>query len=136
MKLLKILALIGLLVPTLAMSQGARFDARGCNPLTCSESGWIYDDNSSDHTTVWRHDLGTTPRAISILFSPDPNQRRVMPKIWSWHDENPGNPVSIDMGRRSVRLHIHRFGPMHGQWTPTTGWQSFNEGYWKIIVYR
>ncbi len=136
MRFLKFLTLIGILMPALAQSQGVRFDPRGCNPLTCSESGWIYDDNSSDHTTVWRHDLGTTPRAISILFSPDPNQRRVMPKTWSWHDQNPGNPVSIEMGRRSVHLHIHKNGPLHGLWRPDTGWTHFREGYWKIIVYR
>lgn len=128
--------ILALLLPGLAAAQGVRFDPRGCNPVNCSESGWIFDDNASDHTTVWRHDLGTTPRAISILFSPDPGQRRVMPLTWSWHDTNAGNPVNIEMGRRAVRLHIHRNAPLHGLWRPETGWTHFREGYWKIIVYR
>ena len=135
MKSIAILVL-ALLLPGLATAQAVRFDPRGCNPLTCSESGWIYDNNATDHVTTWRHDLGTTPRAVSILFSPDPQQRRVMPVIWSWHDANAGNPVSIEMGRRSVRMHIHVNAPLHGHWTADTGWQHYKEGYWKIIVYR
>lgn len=137
MRFLKILALIGILFPALALSQGARFDPRGCNPAICSESDWIFDDNSSDHVTTWRHDLGATPRSISILFTPDPGQRRVMPVIWSWHDANAGNPTSIEMGRRVVRLSIHRNAPLHGLWNiEEQRWTHFKEGYWKIIVYR
>jgi len=136
MRLLKILALIGLLVPTLAMSQGARFDSRGCDPRFCSESGWIFDDNFSDHITTWRHGLGSTPRSISILFTPDPSGRRVMPVIWSWEFSRTGNPISIEMGRRAVHLSITSQAALHGHWTPEGGWKRFREGYWKIIVYN
>ena len=136
MKLFRILAMIGILIPAIATAQGAYFDPRGCDPRTCSESGWIYDDASGAHTTVWRHGLGSTPRAISILFSPDPDQRRVMPVIWSWDNRFSGNPSSVEMGRRAVRLHIAGGLPLHGLWTPEKGWTRFNEGYWKIIVYR
>jgi hypothetical protein len=138
MRLLKILILIaGILMPAIATAQGARFDPAGCKPRVCSESGWIYDDNSTSHTTVWRHDLGVTPRAVSILFSPDPSQRTVMPVQWSWTFQNSGNPVSIEMTRRAVRMHIFNRAPLHGVWDPGTGqWTRYREGYWKIIVYR
>ena len=69
-----VLFLIAFLMPAHVPAQGAYFDPSGCNPRNCSESGWIYDENSRDHTTVWRHNLGSTPRAVSILFSPDPDQ--------------------------------------------------------------
>ncbi len=129
--------LVGIFLPLAASAQGVRFDPNACNPRSCDESGWIYDDNKTDHVTTWRHSLGVTPRAISVLFSPDPAQRRVMPVIWSWHDVNAGNPISVEMGRRSVRLYIHRNAPLHGLWNiETQRWQHFVEGYWKIIVYR
>ena len=130
-----LLALI-LIVPVSAFAQGARFDNRACDPSFCDESGWLFDDNATDHVTIWRHKLGVTPRLISVMFSPDPAQRRVMPVIWSWHDANAGNPVSITMGARAVRLSIHKNAPLHGLWTPEARWERFNEGYWKIIVYK
>ena len=131
-----LIMLMTVLLPSLASAQSARFDPAGCNPRNCAESGWLYDDAGADHTTVWRHGLGTTPRAVSILFSPDPDQRRVMPVFWSWTYQNSGNPVSVEMGRRTVRLHIFSGAPLHGVWRPKTGWESFREGYWKFIVYR
>ena len=119
-----------------ASAQGPRFGYEGCDPRVCSESDWIPDDNKTNHVTVWRHDLGATPRAISLLFSPDLSRGRVYPKVWSWHDPKAGNPVSIDMNRRTVRLFIHTSGPLHGVWRPEHNWKLFREGYWKIIVYR
>ena len=136
MRRMLLILLAATLLPGLASAQGVRFDPAGCHPRNCAESGWLYDDARSDHTTVWRHGLGTTPRAVSILFSPDPDQRRVMPVTWSWIYQNSGNPVSIEMGRRTVRLHIYNGAPLHGVWRPKTGWERFREGYWKIIVYR
>ncbi|MEM7057320.1 MAG: hypothetical protein AAF557_07020 [Pseudomonadota bacterium] len=136
MKLLKVLALFGILMPALAQSQGVRFDPRGCDPRFCSESGWIFDDNFSKHVTTWRHGLGAVPRSISILFSPDPNKRRVMPVMWSWVHSSTGNPIAIEMGRRAVRLSITNGTPLHGHWTPEEGWKRYREGYWKIIAYR
>ncbi|MEM9140683.1 MAG: hypothetical protein AAGB15_12730 [Pseudomonadota bacterium] len=137
MRLIGIIALVAMLMPAGVHAQGARFDPRGCNPTTCSESGWIFDDNRDDHATTWRHGLGVVPRAISILFTPDPGQGRVMPVIWSWHDVNAGNPISVEMGRRAVRLLIHRNAPLHGLWDiDSQRWTHFKEGYWKIIVYR
>lgn len=136
MRILSIL-FFALLLPGLAAAQGVRFDRNGCPPSICDESGWIFDDSASDHVTAWRHTLGVVPRRISILFTPDPNGRRVMPVQWSWHDGNSGNPISVEMGRRAVRLIIHRNVPLHGLWNvDQQRWVQFREGYWKIIVYR
>lgn len=131
-----LIALMAMVQSASAQGRGALFDPAGCNPRVCSESGWIYDDNRTSHTTIWRHDLGVTPRRISILFSPDPDQRRVIPLAWSWTIDSSGNPTSVEMGRRAVQLHIWNGAPLHGVWRPDTGWEKYSEGYWKIMVYR
>jgi len=128
---------LALLAPALAGAQSLRFDRGACAPDFCSESDWIFDNNATDHTTTWRHGLRTVPRQISILFTPDPSGRRVIPVIWPWHDAKSGNPVSIEMNQRVVRLHIHNRVPLHGFWDANDqSWTYYNEGYWKIIVYR
>jgi hypothetical protein len=82
---------LGLIATTLAApaqaqgrwhGQGAYFDPTTCSPRFCEESDWIYDDTRNDHTTVWRHRLGVTPRFVSILFTPDPDTGPVFPLIW------------------------------------------------------
>lgn len=119
-----------------AQQRAPRFDRGGCPPSFCSESDWIYDDNSSDHTTTWRHGLRATPRNVTILFTPDPNNGPVYPVMWSMTSSASGNPASISVGNRRVSLHISRTLPLRGIWTPETDWLRYNEGYWKIIVYR
>ena len=137
MRLVRMLLLLaGLLVPLTASAQGARFDNRSCDPRWCDESGWLFDDSLTDHTTSWRHDLGVVPRRVEILFTPDPSKQRVAPLTWSWAHNYSGNPVSIEMGRRAVHLHINAGAPLHGIWRPGEGWEVHREGYWKIIVYK
>ena len=131
-----IVFLFGLILPLNAWAQGVRFDSGACNPRWCDESGWLFDDNSSDHTTSWRHNLGVVPRSVEVLFTTDPGQRRVAAVNWSWRHDLSGNPVSIEMSRRAVFLHISKNSPLHGVWRPEGGWQRHSEGYWKIIVYK
>ena len=142
MKLLRYLMVVAgllLVAQTSALAQGRGgpvFDPYGCQPPACIESDWIYDDVSKNHTTVWRHNMGVTPRAISILFSPDPDKGRVFPLVWPWQWQQTGNPQTMEMGRRAVLLHILAGAPLHGVWRPESGWTQWREGYWKIIVYR
>lgn len=125
--------LLGLLGP--AHAQSMRFDSRYCQSTSCDESDWIFDDNSSNHTTVWRHVLGTVPRQISILFSQDPARGPVtVVQGGAWAEA--GNPISVEMGRRTVRLHIAGGVPLSAVWRPEGGWTRHREGYWKIIVYK
>ena len=131
-----LILLAALVLPTTASAQGARYDGGGCKPRLCDESGWLFDDNGTSHTTSWRHDLGAIPRRVEIHFSPDPADGTVYPLMWSMTSDSTGNPISIDMDRRFVRLHIYNGAPLHGVWTPQTQWKKYREGYWKIIVYR
>lgn len=117
-------------------SRGPVFDREGCYRPYCSETDWIYDDSLTSHRSSFPHNLGVTPRAVSILFTPDPSQGKVMPVMWSWVFQNTGNPVSIEMDSRAVYLHIYNGAPLHGFWDAEIGWQKYNEGYWKIISYR
>lgn len=116
--------------------QGPRFDPATCDPWLCTESGWIYDDTSTDHTTVWRHNMRWTPRKITILFSPDPEAGPVYPLMWPWQWQTTGNPQGLEMDNRAVRMHIWSGAPLHGVWRPGQGWSKWHQGYWKIIVYR
>ena len=138
MRLIALLALVfGLNLSLSASAQEARFDPRGCPPVHCSESGWIYDDSSTSHATTWLHGLGRTPRLVQLMFSPDPKTQWVVPINWSWVYQNSGNPVSIEMSNREVKIQIWNGAPLHGRWDAETGqWTRYTEGYWKIVVYR
>ena len=134
---LAVLALIAASAPASAQRGGApRFDSRACDPGYCEESDWIYDDVRSDHTTVWRHRMRSTPRFVQILFTPDPERGPVMPLIWPWQHQVTGNPAGIEMNNNAVRIHIWSGAPMHAIWRPGQGWRNWREGYWKFIVYR
>ena len=113
-----------------------RFDYAACDPQFCVESDWIYDEADSDHTTEWRHRMRSTPRHISILFTPDPETGPVMPLIWPWQWQTTGNPQGLEMNNRFVRLHIWTGAPLHGIWRPGKGWETWRKGYWKIIAWR
>lgn len=143
------LAMLAVLVAPLVTSAQGRYDSRDdrrhdagryarldCHPRNCAESGWLADDTATDHTTRWVHGLGTTPTSISILFSPDPDGRRVMPVLYPWQWQTTGNPISIEMGPHQVLLHIWSGAPLHGVWRPGEQWTFYREGYWKIVVRR
>ena len=119
-----------------AQDRPPRFDPAGCAASFCTESGWIADDNDSNHTITWRHRLRVTPRMVSVLFTPDPASGSAYQVDWSMGPTTSGNPVSIEVSNRWVRLHISGNLPLHGVWSPETDWVLHGEGYWKITAYR
>jgi hypothetical protein len=99
------------------------------------DSGWTYDDNSSLHIKSFEHNLDQIPSQIVIWFSPD--KETVYPKYWSWHTTLTGNPVTITMDSKFIKLAITTGGPLHGAWDPGTNrWSKFRGGYWRIFAYR
>ena len=136
---MRLFLLAGLIIAALtvpASAQGVRFGYDGCDRPFCVESDWIYDDNTSDHTTEWRHGLRVVPRNVSVLFTPDPNTGPVMPLIWPWTWQTTGNPQGIELNRRTISIHIWSGAPIHGIWRPGKGWTTYSKGYWKFIAYQ
>jgi hypothetical protein len=95
-------------------------------------SPWTADSNGSSHITPFPHGLGVVPQSILILFSPD--QITTYPLQWSWNSDYSGNPVTVSMDATNVTLNIFAGAPLHGIWSPITGWTTFTNGYWKVIA--
>jgi hypothetical protein len=105
----------------------------GSSSATQYVSTWTPDNNAVDHNVIFPHGLGVVPSSVSILFSLD--LKTVMPVVWRWNNNNPGNPVSIWMDDATVTLSIYSGSPLHGNWNGDTSlWTTSKTGYWRVIA--
>jgi hypothetical protein len=101
------------------------------------DSGWVADNNSTQHVTPFAHKLGNTPRLITIEFSPGGDSSDVFPIMWSWTYGSSGNPVTVQMTTENVLLHIWSGAPLHGVWDGRTGvWNNYANGYWRVRAWK
>jgi hypothetical protein len=99
------------------------------------DSGWRVDNNSSNHTTIFEHNLGAIPSQLTVLFSSD--LETVYPVTWPWQNNYSGNPVTISMNSNSICLNIFNGVPLHGVWSGTSGqWTTSSAGYWRIKAWK
>jgi hypothetical protein len=94
-------------------------------------SPWTADSNQTSHPTVFQHGLGTIPKSLLILFSPDGDT--VYPLQWSWASTS-GNPVTVSMSATNITLNIFNGAPLHAIWSSANGWTSYTNGYWMVIA--
>lgn len=97
-------------------------------------SRWEQASNQNSHPVVFEHNLGVIPSLITVLFSAD--KQTVYPLTWSWLREASGNPVTISMNHKVIRLEIYDGVPLHGVWTPKDDWSLYKEGYFKAFAWK
>lgn len=96
-------------------------------------SGWVADDNSTNHTTTIPHTLGRTPNWCQVWFTSNGKVDYLV--SWSWSGSNSGNPVTISANANAVFLEITKGAPLHGTWDGANGnWTHYKSGYWRIAV--
>jgi hypothetical protein len=96
-------------------------------------SPWTPDSNQSSHVTVLQHGLGTIPKSLLVMFSPDGDT--VFPLQWPWALASSGNPVTISMTATNITLNIYSGVPLHGTWNATNStWTTYTSGYWMVIA--
>ena len=101
------------------------------------DSGWVADNRSRNHRTVFTHGLGVVPSRVTILFSPTAPHKTVYPLLWSWTEELSGNPVTVELSTTQLVLNIWSGGPLHGVWSgDTEQWTEYDSGYWRVLLWR
>jgi hypothetical protein len=110
--------------------QGAKIVVPGSGSFV---SPWTSDSTTlGDHTVVFEHNLDAIPTSITVLFSPD--KVTAYPLLWSWSAGYSGNPVSVSLTVKTVAFSISAGSPLHGFWTPSSGWSTYSTGYWMVIA--
>ncbi|WP_082716524.1 hypothetical protein [Burkholderia sp. BDU5] len=106
----------------------AAFDAR-----FQYDSGWVAENNQTNHNLVLSHNLKASPSQIAIFFSPD--QETSYPIIWPWDKVASGNPVSIWTNATTITLSIFSQAPLHGNWNgQTSSWTYWNSGFFRVFA--
>jgi tetratricopeptide (TPR) repeat protein len=101
------------------------------------DRGWRADNRSTNHRTVFTHDLGIVPSRVTILFSPTAPHRTVYPLLWSWTATFSGNPVTVELSATQLVLDIWSGAPLHGIWRGDLGqWTYYDSGYWRVLLWR
>ena len=99
------------------------------------DSGWVNANNRSNNAMPFSHGLGVTPSQISVLFSAD--QETAFPVLWPWSNGDSGNPVTIGMNDRTIRLEITSGSPLHGAWSAATGkWTKWTQGFFRVFAWK
>jgi len=96
------------------------------------DSGWISDNNNTNHNVVVNHNLKAIPTKLEVVFSTD--QQTVYPLNWSWYWDCTGNPVTISMTNSTITMAIFSGAPLHGVWTSDSKWKKYSTGYWRIFA--
>ena len=102
------------------------------------DSGWQKDNNGRNHSTSFRHGLGTTPRLVEIFFSPTGDTSQAYPLRWSWSLGTgfSGNPVTIKYTTEQIVMHIYAGAPLHAVWDANSNeWDGYTTGYWRVIAW-
>jgi len=101
------------------------------------DSKWRADDNATHHPFPVDHNLGVTPRLVTLEFSPGGDSSIVYPVISNWHAEWSGNPVTIEVTTEKIILHISKDGPLRGVWdSRNVTWRRYGVGYWRIRAWK
>lgn len=101
------------------------------------DSGWVADNRTTSHRTVFAHQLGFFPSRVSVWFAPSPTSASIYPLDWGFYYSASGNPVQIEVTASQVILHIYSGIPLHGTWDASTGaWTSHNTGYWRVFCWK
>lgn len=107
-------------------------------PVTCSMSGWVQDNNTTNHATDLPNPSGVaTPKSVTVYFSPGGSGSRVYPVFWSWGSASAGNPVTVAVSTDKVTLNIFSGAPLHGVWDGSTSsptWTTYTSGYWRVTI--
>ena len=127
--------LLALLMTTVA--GGAALAAEFAQSKTVdaiADTGWVCTDNTQKELAL-KHGLGTTPRFMNVVFSP--NQDAVYPLTWSWNYPNSGNPVTISLTTENVLIEIFPGAPLHGVWTASNAaWATFTTGCFRAFLIK
>lgn len=108
--------------------------------LRCTALGWKADHIENNHVTSWSHGLGSANVAmITVYFSPGGDDAVVYPVVWSHEKLSSGNPVTIELTREHVNLHIWSGSPLHGAWNARAAdgrghWTTYATGYWNVVL--
>jgi hypothetical protein len=97
------------------------------------DSGWHYD-TSHNHTLEFDHKIGYIPGNLVVLFTVD--KETVYPITWSWLPDHSGNPVTISMDNKRIRLAIYKGVPLHGVCEIPGPWKFYRSGYWRIFAWK
>lgn len=101
------------------------------------DSGWVADNRSTNHRTVFTHNLGVIPSRVTIWFSPSEPHQVVYPLLWSWTPGNSGNPVTVELSATRLVLGIWSGDPLHGVWRgDLVQWTYYDSGYWRVLLWR
>jgi hypothetical protein len=107
----------------------------GSHGAQCFDSKWVAATNGSTKALVIPHNLGTTPRFVSIFFSPTGDDSRVFPLTWSWSAGSSGNPVTIEVTDKQVLLHIYADNTLHGVFDANSGnWHTYSTGSFRVFA--
>lgn len=104
-------------------------------PTRWIDSGWIYDENNSSHTTTIPNELGTLPMGMQIWFSPSAGQGAAYPVQFRWFSSVTSmNPHSVHVTDTQFHLQIWSGNSLFSTWVPNA-WTIHRTGYWRIIYW-
>lgn len=101
------------------------------------DSGWVADNNATNHKTTIAHNLGVFPSKVTIWFAANNNPTTVYPLKWFHLRTVSGGPVSIEYTRTAIILNVFNGQPLFGVWNgTTTAWTSYTNGFWRVKVWK
>lgn len=101
------------------------------------DSKWVPDNIKTSHPTVFQHNFNQYPSLITIYFSPkDPPRGAIYPLMWSWSEARGINPVTVEVDGNKLVLNIVNNKPLHSVWSARTGWVPYNNGFWRVLLWR
>lgn len=100
----------------------------------CADSGWLPASSASSNTLSFDHELGVEPSQVSVFFRHSLQDPELYSVTRSWAQADNGNPVTIVVTRRAVRLNIVGGMPLHGTWSPGGGWKKGQTGFFRVFV--
>jgi len=101
------------------------------------DSGWISDNNSSDHEKSFEHHLGVVPSRITVYFSAD--QLLAFVATSNTSSQLSFNPEGVCCDDKYVRMWITERANLFDtiDFINNIGhWVGRTRGYWRVFAWR
>jgi hypothetical protein len=139
MQVSRTIALSVMIIMMVAFALGWGLAAQSPVPRTVGAtrtyaSGWVQASNAQHNKLRFVHGLKEPVTRLAVWFSPDANGSVSYPILGFWDQGYTGNPVTIRVDSEAIELEIYSGAPLHGAWDVASGWTTYKEGYYRVIV--